>query len=109
MMPTRQPPPRRVPTVWWSMPPRSNTRRLQGCSKGWPIQQVVPWPRLTTRLSVPVLIVFGANDPFGIPGAEETRDAFSQVKPTMEIIQQCGHMPWVEQPQTFYRVIHDFL
>lgn len=60
-------------------------------------------------LTMLVLIVYGANDPFGIPWAEETRDAFSQVKPTMEIIQQCGHLPWVEQPETFYRSLGDFL
>ncbi|HEX3640985.1 MAG TPA: alpha/beta hydrolase [Ktedonobacteraceae bacterium] len=62
-----------------------------------------------TRITPPVLILFGANDPFGTSWAEATRDAFLHAKTTLEIIPQCGHFPWVEQSETFYRSVHDFL
>lgn len=61
------------------------------------------------RITPPVQILFGANDPFGTPWAEATRDALLHAKTTLEILPQCGHFPWVEQAETFYRSVHAFL
>jgi pimeloyl-ACP methyl ester carboxylesterase len=68
-------------------------------------------PRLARylyRVTVPTLIIWGAQDRFvpsphgqayqaGIPGAE------------LVVLPQCGHLPQVEQPEACFRAIRDFL
>jgi len=53
------------------------------------------------------LIVQGRQDPVDLETALKTRDAIpaSQLK----IIEECGHFPWIEQPEEFYSIVNDFM
>jgi proline iminopeptidase len=60
-----------------------------------------------TRLDRPVLIVQGHQDPVGDKTAE---DIHSTIKSSVLMyINQCGHMPWIEQPDQFRRILAEFL
>ncbi|OLS26139.1 MAG: 2-hydroxy-6-oxo-6-(2'-aminophenyl)hexa-2,4-dienoic acid hydrolase [Candidatus Heimdallarchaeota archaeon LC_2] len=59
------------------------------------------------KSKVPVLIIWGKNDriiPYkhGIVAKEMTNG-------TLELIDQCGHMPYIEYPEKFNNLIFDFL
>jgi len=55
----------------------------------------------------PVLVVTGRQDPLD-PGMQyETHLALKNS--TLELIPRCGHFPWLEQPNEFYRIVHEFL
>jgi len=55
----------------------------------------------------PVLVVTGRQDPLD-PGVQyETHLALKNS--TLELIPRCGHFPWIEQPDEFYRIVHEFL
>jgi pimeloyl-ACP methyl ester carboxylesterase len=60
------------------------------------------------RIKVPTLVVWGANDEL-IPPTHAER--YAQLIPGARVamIAKCGHIPMVEQPQEFGRVIGDFL
>ncbi len=54
-----------------------------------------------------VLVVTGRQDPAD-PGIQyETHLTFKNS--TLELIPRCGHFPWIEQPEEFYRIVHEFL
>jgi proline iminopeptidase len=54
-----------------------------------------------------VLVVTGRQDPLD-PGVQyETHLAFPNS--TLELIPRCGHFPWIEQPEEFFRILHEFL
>lgn len=57
----------------------------------------------------PVLVAFGAADPFGIEWALATERAFAHAEVRLEILEACGHMPWIECPDAFFPVVEDFL
>ncbi len=59
------------------------------------------------KLKVPVLIIWGKNDqviPYkhGLIAKEMTNG-------TLQLIDQCGHMPYIEYPEIFNKMIFDFL
>jgi proline iminopeptidase len=55
----------------------------------------------------PVLVVTGRQDPLD-PGMQyETHLALKNS--TLELIPRCGHFPWLEQPNEFYRIVNEFL
>lgn len=55
----------------------------------------------------PVLVVAGRQDPLD-PGIQyETHLVFRNS--TLRFIPRCGHFPWIEQPDEFYRIVHEFL
>jgi len=55
----------------------------------------------------PVLVVTGRQDPLD-PGVQyETHLTFKNS--TLELIPRCGHFPWIEQPEEFYRIMREFL
>jgi proline iminopeptidase len=59
------------------------------------------------RLDRPVLIVQGHQDPIGDKTAEDIHRAIKSS--VLQYINQCGHMPWVEQPDQFRRILAEFL
>ena len=59
------------------------------------------------KLDRPVLIVQGHQDPIGDKTAEDIHKAIKSS--TLKYINQCGHMPWVEQPDQFRRILAEFL
>jgi proline iminopeptidase len=59
------------------------------------------------RLDRPVLIVQGHQDPVGDKTAEDIHRAIKSSG--LKYINQCGHMPWIEQPDQFRRILAEFL
>jgi proline iminopeptidase len=58
------------------------------------------------QLNRPVLIVQGHQDPVGDKTAE---DIHAAIKSSMlTYINQCGHFPWLEQPEDFLRILTEF-
>ena len=58
-------------------------------------------------LELPVLILYGADDPFGLPMAEASRDALSSAEVTFVLLEQCGHF-WHECPEATFAEIMSF-
>jgi pimeloyl-ACP methyl ester carboxylesterase len=56
----------------------------------------------------PVLLMFGRDDPFGLPMAEATRDALVGARVDFAVIERCGHF-WHECPDQFYPRVRQFL
>ena len=56
----------------------------------------------------PVLLMFGRDDPFGLPMAEATRDAFVNAQVDFVLVDGCGHF-WHECPNDFYPRVRQFL
>ena len=60
------------------------------------------------RLSMPVLILWGKQDPFGLPMAYATRDAFTGTEVDFILLDQCGHF-WHECEEEFLDQAATFL
>ena len=59
------------------------------------------------KLTCPVLIVQGHQDPVGDLTAEEIHGAIAGSQLTF--LGRCGHYPWVERPDEFTRTVAEFL
>lgn len=59
------------------------------------------------KLTRPVLIVQGHQDPIGDKTAEDIHAAIKTS--TLVYINQCGHFPWLEQPADFTKAVSEFL
>ena len=55
------------------------------------------------------LVIFGVADPIGLPASEVTRDALANSQLRYEIIERCGHMPWLEAPDRFRALLEAWL
>jgi pimeloyl-ACP methyl ester carboxylesterase len=55
----------------------------------------------------PVLIVTGRQDPLDPAVQYEIHVALKNSQ--LKLIPRCGHFPWIEQPEQFYRAVWDFL
>jgi len=55
----------------------------------------------------PVLIVAGRQDPLDPVVQYETHLALGNS--TLRFIPRCGHFLWIEQPDEFFRIVHEFL
>ncbi len=55
----------------------------------------------------PVLVVQGRQDVIGESTAFQIHHTFPNS--TLEFIEECGHFPWIEQPQSFYKMVLAFL
>jgi proline iminopeptidase len=55
----------------------------------------------------PVLILNGRQDPMDPRTAYETH--FALKNSTVSFINRSGHFPWIEQPNEFYEILHNFL
>ena len=60
------------------------------------------------ELRLPVLILYGADDPFGLTMAEASRDALVNSRVTYVLLEQCGHF-WHECPDATFEAIRPFL
>jgi proline iminopeptidase len=59
------------------------------------------------KLSRPVLIVHGHQDPIGDKTAEDIHALLPSS--TLRYINKCGHFPWIEQPEEMQSIIAEFL
>jgi proline iminopeptidase len=59
-------------------------------------------------LHLPVLILYGVDDPFGLTMAEASRDALVNADVTYVLLEQCGHF-WHECPEATWNAIRPFL
>jgi len=66
------------------------------------------WGGLVAVLNLPVLFLWGADDPFGLETAQATRDAFSAAQVEFVVIEECGHL-WQECPDDFFSHVRAFL
>jgi len=55
----------------------------------------------------PVLIIQGRQDPLGESPALQIQNTFPQS--TLQFIEQCGHIPMIEQPDAFFATVEQFL
>jgi proline iminopeptidase len=53
----------------------------------------------------PVLVIHGRQDP--LETAQEVHDAFPTSR--LEILDDAGHFPWLEQPERFYAILDEFM
>jgi pimeloyl-ACP methyl ester carboxylesterase len=60
------------------------------------------------KLTHPVLVLWGQDDPFGVPMAEATVAALSSAKVEYVLLDKCGHF-WHECPEQFYPRVRAFL
>jgi proline iminopeptidase len=60
------------------------------------------------ELRMPVLLLWGEDDPFGQAMAETTRDALTAADVDYVLLEKCGHY-WHECPGEFYPVVREFL
>ncbi len=60
------------------------------------------------QLSHRVLILFGEDDPAGLPLAVATRDVLSNADVELVVLENCGHF-WQECPDKFYPQVAQFL
>lgn len=61
-----------------------------------------------STLTHPVLFLWGADDPFGLPMAEATVNALEAADVQFVTIDNCGHF-WHERPDAFFSEVRDFL
>ena len=59
------------------------------------------------KLAIPTLIIHGKNDIVPVAVAETIHECL--VDSELVLIDECGHFPYVEQPDTFFNKIRAFL
>lgn len=57
------------------------------------------------KVKVPVLVLHGKQDP--LESAAEVHETFPGSR--LELIENAGHFPWLEQPEAFYKTLDGFL
>lgn len=62
---------------------------------------------LVNGLSVPTLVIYGYQDTQPITQAYVLAEHLHYVQTTL--INECGHVPWMEQPEAFYDAVFRFL
>jgi pimeloyl-ACP methyl ester carboxylesterase len=63
--------------------------------------------RRLPELALPTLIVHGRRDPIPYSSAEQTAALIPDA--SLEPIEDCGHLPWLERPGELRRHIAEFL
>jgi proline iminopeptidase len=61
------------------------------------------------QLHIPLQILFGEADPFGVEWAYETKEAFKNAKIDFVLAPDYGHFGWLESPESFFRSVRSFL
>lgn len=67
----------------------------------WDFRSILP------KLRVPVLTIHGIYDAFPMESAKEWSKYLPQGK--LLIIDDAGHLPWLEKPESFYKTVDTFL
>ena len=57
-------------------------------------------------ITTPTLIVHGRQDPIPLESSEQCASA---LRATLVVLDQCGHVPYVEQPHALFAAIEEFL
>ena len=65
------------------------------------------WREEFRALDVPTLILHGAEDPVPLAGSREWEECLPDVR--LELLEDVGHMPWLEAPERFHAPLRDFL
>lgn len=91
---------------------RRRLRQLSPAGYARAIRALGDRPDLSPRLGalrVPTLVVTGAEDPLPTsrPGAEALRAGIAGAR--LEVIEGAAHLPFIEQPEAFNRLLLDFL
>jgi proline iminopeptidase len=58
------------------------------------------------RIGLPALILHGRQDPIPLASSEEAAQIMGA---KLVVIEDCGHVPYVEQPQALFPAIEAFL
>lgn len=58
------------------------------------------------RVAIPTLIVHGREDPIPL---ESSRTAAAALGARLVVLEHCGHVPYVEQPQSLFDAVREFL
>jgi proline iminopeptidase len=58
------------------------------------------------RVTIPTLIVHGREDPIPLASSQEAADA---LRARLVVLEDCGHVPYVEQPQSLFDAVREFL
>lgn len=64
------------------------------------------WERLG-HVAAPLLVLYGYQDFEPITQAYLLRERLPQVQ--VALLNECGHLPWLEQPEAFFAQLHEFL
>jgi pimeloyl-ACP methyl ester carboxylesterase len=72
-----------------------------------PTVRDVPLFELLPGIAAPTLVLYGYQDFEPITQAYVIREHMPQAE--LAFINECGHVPWWEQPDEFYRVLGEFL
>jgi len=73
----------------------------------WPTVMALDLGSRAEGLPVPTLVVYGYQDFEPITQAYDLRARMPQVE--IRLINECGHVPWLEQPDEFYEAVRGFL
>ncbi|WP_298864716.1 alpha/beta hydrolase [uncultured Microbacterium sp.] len=63
--------------------------------------------RIRVAVMPPTLVIGGGNDV--LTGRQAVVDYARALHAHLEVIDDCGHYPWVEQPEAFYRIVDGWL
>lgn len=63
--------------------------------------------RICGAVMPPTLVIGGGNDV--LTGRQPVVDYARALHAELAVIDDCGHYPWVEQPDAFYRIVDDWL
>ncbi|TFW00198.1 alpha/beta fold hydrolase [Leifsonia flava] len=63
--------------------------------------------RIRAMHSPPTLVIGGTQDL--LTGVQPVRDYASVLNAQASFIAECGHYPWIEQPEEFHRLLHEWL
>jgi proline iminopeptidase len=58
------------------------------------------------KLQAPVLIIHGREDPLPLSVAQEIQRTIPRTR--LEVISDCGHYPWFDQPAQFFALVNRF-
>ena len=103
ILPTYFSDPSSLPETWQSPAYDDTTNRLT-----WSNIQGYDLTEALGDLTIPVLLLWGEDDPFGREMAEATRDALAAAEVEYVLLKECGHF-WHECPEQFYPAVREFL
>jgi hypothetical protein len=97
--------------MWWDFPPLSNApwttaimsnpERFRGCTK---------LPKLFVRRNESAPLACALEGRQDIAGEANIDEAHLLIRNSiLKFINKCGHMPWLEQPQETWKIVHEFL
>jgi pimeloyl-ACP methyl ester carboxylesterase len=68
-----------------------------------------PYQHGVRASSLPVLILMGELEPFGTAPSRSAARALEKAKTTVVELPRCGHLGWLERPDTFLAHVRPFL